>query len=222
MKRNLIHKTALVFNALSIFLALQSCLKEGDKTILVNDPQDIPYITDYLPQDLLELFGEENVFFGDQPPVVDMEFKSIHEYIAVSTSLGGHADIGTISPITHYHKICQQYLQIADYLSFSMAEEENFCKEIFPVYLTGYGNNFTVYYHESPQIYGSPEYAVLFSGILTDNGVKDFRYGFKILKYNDPIDDGTYPVNSIFIFKDSDGLADTCHWYNNSLVNPQN
>ena len=60
-------------------LALPSCLKEGDKTILVNDPQDIPFITDYLPDDLLDMFGEENVHFGDQPPVIDMEFMSLQE-----------------------------------------------------------------------------------------------------------------------------------------------
>ena len=57
-------------------LSLPSCLKEGDKTILINDPQDIPFITDYLPEDLLSLFGEEHVYFGDQPPVVNLEFKS--------------------------------------------------------------------------------------------------------------------------------------------------
>jgi hypothetical protein len=66
-------------------LALPSCLKEGNKTIMVNDPQDIPLITDYLPADLLELFGEENVFFGDQPPAIDMEFKSLYQYEAVVT-----------------------------------------------------------------------------------------------------------------------------------------
>jgi len=221
MKRNWIHRIALVFNALLVCLIMSSCLKEGDKTILVSDPQDIPFITEYLPEDLLNLFGEENVFFGDQPPVVDMEFKSLHQYAATNLQPPFAPQVGQLSPITHYHKITQQHFQIADYLSIT--SEETYCKVISPVYLTGRGNDFTVYYHEAPQTEGHPEHAVLFSGTLTNNGVRNFRYGYKILKYNDSIVPQTvYPTNSIFIFKDYDGMAESCNWYNDSLVNPQN
>ena len=220
MKHSFIHKTALVFSTL-LCLTMLSCLKESDKTILVNDPQIIPFITEYLPEDLLNLFGEENVYFGDQPPVVDMEFKSMHQYAATNLQPPFAPQVGQLSPITHYHKINQQYLQIADYIS--MTSEETYCKVISPVYLTGRGNDFTVYYHETPQTDGHPEHAVLFSGTVTNNGVKNLRYGYKILKYNDSIVPQTvYPANSIFIFKDYDGIAEACHWYNDSLVNPQN
>jgi hypothetical protein len=81
---------------------------------------------------------------------------------------------------------------------------------ISPVYLMGRGNDFTVFYHESPQTEGSPQHAVLFSGTLTSNGVRNLRYGYKILKYNDSIVPPTvYPANSIFIFKDYDRLSPT-------------
>ena len=204
-----------------VALALPSCLKEGDKTILVNDPQDIPFITEYLPEDLLNLFGEEHVYFGDQPPVVDMEFKSMHQYVATNLQPPFAPQAGQLSPITHYHKISQQYLQIADYIS--MSSEETYCKMITPVYLTGRGNDFTVYYKEAPQTEGRPEHDVLLSGTLTNRGVKDLMYGYKIVKYNDSIVPPTvYPVNTIFIFKDHDGMAEACSWYNDSLVDPQN
>ena len=204
-----------------VMLTLPSCLKEGDKTILVNDPQDIPFITDYLPEDLLNMFGEEHVFFGDQPPVVDLEFKSMHQYVATNLQPPFAPQPGQLSPITHYHKINQQYIQIADYIS--MTSEETYCKVISPVYLTGRGNDFTVYYHETPQTDGHPEHVVLLSGTLTANGIRNLMYGYKILKYNDSIVPPTvYPANSIFIFKDYDGLAEECIWYNESLVNPQN
>lgn len=220
MKHSFIHNTALVFSTL-LCLTMSSCLKEGDKTILVNDPQIIPFITEYLPEDLLNLFGEENVYFGDQPPVVDMEFKSMHQYAATNLQPPFAPQVGQLSPITHYHKINQQYLQIADYIS--MTSEETYCKVISPVYMTGRGNDFTVYYHEAPQTDGHPEHAVLFSGTLTNNGVKNLRYGYKILKYNDSIVPLTvYPANSIFVFKDYDGMAEACTWYNDSLVTPQN
>ena len=203
-----------------VALLLPSCLKEGDKTILVNDPQDIPFITEYLPEDLLNLFGEEHVYFGDQPPVVDLEFKSLHEYVATNLQPPFAPQSGQLSPITHYHKISQQYLQMADYIS--MTSEESHCKVVTPVYLTGHGNDFTVYYHEAPQTEGHPEHAVLFSGTLTDQGVRNFRYGYKIMRYNDSIVPPTvYPASSIFIFKDHDGMAESCIWYNDSLSNPQ-
>ena len=206
---------------LLVMLALPSCLKEGNKTIMVNDPQDIPLITDYLPADLLELFGEENVFFGDQPPAIDMEFKSLYQYEAVVTDMFHHPQPGEISPIMHYHKINQQYLQIADYIS--MTSEESTGKVISPVYLTGRGDDFTVYFYEVRQTDGHPEHAVLFSGTLTATGVENFRYGYKIMKYNDPIVPQTvYPVNSIFIFKDHDGMAEASNWYDESLINSQN
>ncbi len=210
----------LVWMAL-VVLALSSCMKEGNKTILVNDPQDIPFITDYLPEDLLSMFGEENVYFGDQPPVVDLEFKSMHQYVATNLQPPYAPQPGQLSPITHYHKIDQQYLQIADYIS--MTSEESYCKIASPVYLTGCGNGFTVYYHEAPQTDGHPEHAVLFSGNLTSSGVRNLMYGYKILKYNDSIVPPTvYPANSIFIFKDYDGLAERCTWFNDSLITPQN
>ena len=221
MKSEFLHKTTLAFSTLLICLTISACLKESDKTILVNDPQDIPFITKYLPEDLLNMFGEENVYFGDQPPVVDMEFKSMHQYAATNLQPPFAPQVGQLTPVTHYHKINQQYLQIADYIS--MTSEETYCKIVSPVYLTGRGNDFTVYYHEAPQTDGHPEHAVLFSGTMTNNGVRNLRYGYKILKYNDSIVPLTvYPANSIFIFKDYDGLAEICNWYNDSLINSKN
>ena len=221
MKTEFLHKTTLAFSTLLICLTISACLKESDKTILVNDPQDIPFITKYLPEDLLNMFGEENVYFGDQPPVVDMEFKSMHQYAATNLQPPFAPQVGQLTPVTHYHKINQQYLQIADYIS--MTSEETYCKIVSPVYLTGRGNDFTVYYHEAPQTDGHPEHAVLFSGTMTNNGVRNLRYGYKILKYNDSIVPLTvYPANSIFIFKDYDGLAEICNWYNDSLINSKN
>ena len=204
---------------MAIMMSLTSCLKEGDTTVLVNDPQEVPFITDYLPEDLLELFGEEHVHFGDQPPVVDLEFKSQHEFVATSLQPPFAPQIGGLSPITYYHKIRQQYLQIADYIS--MNSEETHCRLISPVYLTGNDNDFTVYYYETPQTEGSPEHAVLMSGTLTPSGIKNFRYGYKIMRYNDSVVSPlAYPVNSIFIFKDWDGMAEAYSWFDDSLFNP--
>lgn len=205
--------------AMVVMLSLTSCLKEGDTTVLFNNPQEIPFITHYLPADLLAMFGEENVHFGDQPPVVEMEFKSQHAYMATNVQPPYAPQVGGLSPITYYHKLSRQYLQKADYIS--MNSEEAGCKLISPVYLTGHGNDFTAYFYESPQTEGSPEHAVLMSGTLTNGGIKNFIYGYKILKYNDSIVPSmAYPVNSIFILKDWDGMAEVCMWFNDTLFNP--
>ncbi len=218
MKRKLLKRLVLT---MVVALSLPSCLKEGDTTVLVNDPQEIPFITDYLPEDLLQLFGEENVHFGDQPPVVDMEFMSQHEYVATNLEPPYAPQVGGLSPISYYHKLRGQYLQMADYIG--MNTEESRCRLVSPVYLTGRGNDFTVYYYESPQTEGLPEHAVVMSGTLTSSGIKDFIYGYKIMKYNDSIvPPVAYPVNSIFILKDWDGLAEVCPWFNDTLFHPQN
>lgn len=212
----------LVVMSLLALLAFSSCVKESDhSSILFNDPQDIPFITDYLPDDLLEMFGEDHVFFGDQPPVVDMEFVSNHEYVATSLQPPYAPPVGTVTPIRHFHKIVQQYLQIADY--YSMSSEETRCHLMSPVYMTGHDKVFTAYYFEEPDTDGRPVHACMFSGKLTNAGIQDFRYGYKIVRYNDSIVPPTvYPVNSIFVFKDHDGMADKETWFNDSLVESQN
>jgi hypothetical protein len=220
MKHGFWKRMSFVALTMAVALGLSSCLKEESEwSILFNNPQDIPLITDYLPMDLLQLFGEENIHFGDRPFNLDMEFVSKHKYVAVSTSAESHPAVGTTSPIMHYHKISQKYLQIADY--YSMTQEETYCKMISPVYLTGSDTTFTVYYFEQPVTAGNPVHAVLFSGRKSSEGVRDFRYGYKIVRYNDSIVPPTvYPENSIFIFADSDGLAERCSWFNDSLIDP--
>lgn len=213
-------KRGLIAVVLLVMMTFTSCLKEGDhSSILLNDPQEVPLITEYLPSDLLEMFGEGNVNFGDQPPVIDMEFVSNHEYVATSLQPPFAPPVGTITPIKHYHKISQQYMQIADY--YSMSSEETLCHYLSPIYLTGYGNRFTAYYFEEPDTDAKPVHAVLFSGQVTSAGIRDFMYGYKIVRYNDSIVPPTvYPVNSIFIFKDHDGLAEKETWFNESLLEP--
>ena len=214
-----LRRSLIAFMVLALTV-LSSCLKEGDNSsIMLNDPQEIPLITDYLPQDLLEMFGEDNVYFGDQPPVIDMEFVSNHEYVATSLEPPFAPPVGNLTPIKRYHKINQHYLQIADY--YSMSSEETSCHLLSPIYLTGYGNYFTAYYFEEPDTDGNPVHASLFSGRLTSTGIRDFRYGYKIVRYNDSIVPPTvYPVNSIFIFKDHDGLAEKETWFDESLLEP--
>lgn len=202
----------LLLCVLSIVL-LPSCLKEGNDTILVHDPQKIPFITDdRWPAELLELFGEEHVHFGDLPPTLDCEFKSQHKYVATNLPYGQSPAIGSYTPIIHYHKFCNQYLQICEY--YSMNSGENVLHKIDNAYITGHDNKFTVYYLETLSTGGTPTLAVILSGELTTNGIANYRYGYAIINYaDDEIPHNVYPLNSIFIFEDPNNPSAYAQWY---------
>ena len=148
-------KKKLVLPVLAILLlSFASCLKDGDETIKLNDNQDIPFITEFLPFDLLSLYGEENVFFGDVPPKVELQFKSNHEYVATNLQPPYCPPIGGVTPVTHFHFLTNQNMQMADY--YSMSSEEEHCHLITPVYLTGHVTTendslFTAYYMENAE-----------------------------------------------------------------------
>lgn len=204
-----------------VLLPLSSCLKQGDTTVFIYDPQEVPLITSYLPEELLLMYGEENVHFGYQPPLVDLEFKSQHEFVATNLDSPYGPQPGELSPITYYHKLSHPYFQVADY--FGMNTEETQCHRVSPVYLMGSGNDFTVFYYEVLSTAGAPEHAVLMSGTLTDRGIKDFMYGYMIMDYKDSAVPATaYPVNSVFIFKDWDRMAEKCSWFEDSLFVSKN
>lgn len=198
--------------AILLLLFLSSCLKEADETILVNDPQRIPFITDdRWPSELLELFGEENVNFGDTPPRLECEFKSNHQYVATNLPDGESPSIGSITPVIHYHKFCNPYLQICKY--HSMNSGENTEHIIDTVYIIGYEKKFTAYYLETWTTIGRPTLAVVMSGELADEGIVNYGYGYQIVSYaDDHIPATVYPINSVFIFQDPDHLSEYSPW----------
>ena len=190
-----------------------SCLKDDKETILVHDPQIIPFITDTLwPADLLELFGEENVNFGDLPPQLDCEFRSNHQYVATNLDPYESPSIGSITPIIHFHKFRNQYLQICEYCSKNSAESKPHIVD--SAYITGHDNKFTVYYREQWSTGGTPTLAVIMSGELSEAGIINYRYGYKIVAYADSIvPSNVYPLNTIFIFQDPDHLSEYDNWF---------
>lgn len=205
-------KHFLLIAIVLFFLPMLSCMKEADETILIHDPQKIPFITSSVwSAELLELFGEENVHFGDLPPHLDFEFKSNHQYVATNLPYGESPPIGSITPVIHYHKLCDQYLQICKY--YSMTSAENVQHRIDTAYITGHDNKFTVYYQESWSTPGTPTLAVIMSGEIADEGIVNYRYGYQIISYADEeIPANVYPKNSVFVFQDLDHLSEYVHW----------
>lgn len=196
-----------------MFLTLsQSCLKEADETILVHDPQKIPFITDgRWPRELLRLFGEENVNFGDLPPRLECEFKSNHQYVATNLPVGLSPAIGSTTPVIHYHRFSNQYLQICEYHSMNSAE--NVRHVVDTAYITGHDNKFTAYFLEIWSTPGTPTLAVIISGEVAVEGVVNYRYGYQIVDYADEaVPANVYPLNSVFVFQDPDHLSEYTPW----------
>ncbi|MCR4848585.1 MAG: hypothetical protein K5920_07050 [Bacteroidales bacterium] len=191
---------------------LPSCLKEANETILVHDPQVIPFITDERwPEELLELFGEDHVHFGDTPPRLDCGFVSNHQYDTTNLPPGLSPEIGSVTPVLHYHRFRNPYLQICEYRTMNSAE--GVTHVIDTAFVTGHDNLFTVYCLEKWSTDGGPTLAVVMSGELTGKGVADFRYGYQIVGYADEnVPPNVYPVNSVFVFVDPDSLSNYCNW----------
>ncbi len=204
-------KTVLFF-ALTVLLA--SCMESGDDTILVNDPQNIISITEYMPKDLRDYFGEENVNFGDHPPKIDYSFSSKHKYVSTNLTTPNAPQPGQISPVIRYHKFHNQYLAIADYVARTSEQmPSNHYDSVSPVYIIGHDSLFTAYYQEESHAAGRPTWAVIISGKITDSGISNYRYGYQIMRYAEsPVPENVYPVNSIFVFEDENGLAEYNNW----------
>lgn len=193
---------------------LASCVGDSDETILVNDPQQVRLLNEW-PEDLLELYGEENVFFGDIPPVVNCGFRTNHKYVEVKVDGMSGPSVGTLTPITRYFKFEDQYLAIAKLHCFHM-NGTDVHRTIYPVYLTGRREEggFTAYFRDTVQTPGTPVHMVVMSGRMTGDGIEDYRYGYKIVEYLEPdVQENVYPVNTVFVFEDADGFVDYDNWH---------
>ena len=191
---------------------LPSCLKEADETILVNDPQKIPFITEgRWSRELLGLFGEENVCFGDTPPHLECGFVSSHQYVATNLPPGLSPEIGSVTPVAHYHKFRGQYIQICEYQG--MVSGEDIPRIVDTAYVMGHDSCFTAYWVETRSTVGIPTLAVVMSGELAEKGIVNYRYGYQIIGYaDDDIPANVYPVNSIFVFRNTDSISEYNQW----------
>jgi hypothetical protein len=191
-----------------------SCVKNADETILVNDPQQIMLLNEW-PEDLLVLYGEENICFGDVPPIVNCGFRANHKYAEVQIDGMSGPPVGTLTPITRYYRFEEQYIAIAKLHCYQTNGIDEH-RVIYPVFLTGHEDDgtFTAYFTDTVQTPGMPVHKVVMSGRLTPRGIENYRYGYKIVEYLDSeVPSNAYPLNSVFVFEDADGVADYDNWH---------
>lgn len=116
MKKHL-YKTLILFCGLAL---LNSCMKddpEKNKTIYYGY-QEIPNINEFMPQTLLQNFGD-NIHFGDEPPKIEGIFVADNISITDVWKAPGSPWINTPTsiPATQYFEIYDQHKGIAK-LSF--------------------------------------------------------------------------------------------------------
>lgn len=201
-------------------LILQSC---GSGLVDVNfsDKQDYMFF-DSIPSALLEAFGESNVNFGDDPPIIEgtykaeMNYSEYRKYVAlIQNPLTGEIienevefDIPLFEPTRYYHKFYGQNSHLCSYtVKFNDVDNNITQCDISPINIIGNGDNFTAYYYEDrPEEAGEPRYAVMISGTIMekiihveqDGQMKDttVRY-IENYRYGDYICDLKHPEDII-------------------------
>ena len=225
-----------------VFWSLACCFYScAPLEIDFSDPQDITSIEDvftYLNNennDLVDLFGEENIHFGPIPPswhhindsisfeVDGMDIISSIRYIF---SPNGDPFPSATPPPTYDASVNRHLFFDQDQCLFDhkMSVRDTWgnyhIMDLEKVFIIGHDSLFTTYYKGKIEGNGNPTVIMLISGTLvfeTDaqdsiifKGVRDYIYGKKILDYE------TQPTNAYapgtIEIKKHPGLSPSCEW----------
>lgn len=213
-----------------------------------NDPQDVEEISDafltYDPNgnptdndDLIELFGEDNIHFGPVPPtwgdsicfqVDGLYYENCIRYVFDTYNnnepMLAHTDPPVFDPSTNIHLFYDPNQCLFKHKIITRdTYGNNYEMDLEKAYIIGHDSLFTTYYKGKVKGNGNPTVAILISGTLvfdtitTGNaqtvefkGVRDYLFGKKILAYEyQPTN--AYAQGTIEI-KKHPGLSPRCEW----------
>lgn len=207
-------KAAFFSILLASLVMLYSCSDDGID-IEINNPQHIEFLN-ILPEELLEAFGEENIYFGHTPPVFDslifyvdsLEYEVCRHFIYDQVT---HEPILSHYPLvydpTYYYHYFYNHIDNTtsdSLLYYGPGQHDKVMMVYEGMSIIGSGDKFTVYFEERPNRPYRPINGILISGTLvhttdtvyseTDTtitkrflGVKDYRMGKMIIDYEDPV-----------------------------------
>lgn len=103
--------------AISGLILLSSCLKDDPKEneVVYYAYQHIPNINEFMPQRLLQAFGDQNLYYGDEPPKIEGNFKAddLELYLkSITDSSHYMIELGPLA-YTAYFEISEQHKGIA-------------------------------------------------------------------------------------------------------------
>ena len=164
--------------------------------------QEIP--TEYLSK----LSGYMPIYSGNTPPIIEGTYK-LSPWAVVFDEAGyepGHTFSDKIIRFSNQNTQ-QNTLAYDQKQGSAVGHSDN-------VVILGQGNNFTVFFiqqESDPEFNFTGKSAAIYSGTMSDTGIKNLYYGFLYLEKNDP-QNKKIGVGKIRVIKDSDGLSETTTW----------
>lgn len=199
-------------------LSFSSCTKNDESTIVLIG-------TEYYIDDILSVIPDslQTKFYAD--------FGSIHEGPVPPKIEGSYVVDPKQRVASNVAEWPLQSVEPNVYLRFSRQHngivemDLNEATETITdtVFVCGNSDKFTVYFIENKSFgidVGNTTYhvtmqrGVLMKGVVTDNGIKDFRMATIVMKTEDDSNGliGQYPNGTYFIYKDGNGIAECLDW----------
>jgi hypothetical protein len=157
------------------------------------------------------------IYDGSTPPNVEGEF--LLSPMALTYDSGNVWEVGHIF-IDTYIKFHNQDM-VNNTLDY-MEKEGNSESTGTGCFISGEGNNFSVFFNTEGYSRRSSTYvvytktALVISGTMTDKGIKDLYYAFIMVDKSDDPDGYIMKVGDFRSFKDSDGMSEYNWWTSGS------
>lgn len=203
----------------AIAISCSSCLYDNGETIVlpvddINPDHEI-VSSEAIPSEIKSQFTNYmTIHEGSNPPIITGCYVLDPLTTVYCSDIGGY-DVGDVIADMYIYFGEQNKWQIDEYRQ-KQAGNIGTAKDVV---IVGSGKDFTAYYmveehsdHDYDDINETyTKQSVLFSGTLTQDGIKDAQYAFIMLEAIDPLNK-IMEENEFRIFKDGDGLASTCTW----------
>ena len=173
-------KISSYFLIVIAFIVMQSCNPE-QLNVIFPGPQDYDPITS-IPAYLLNVIGEENIHFGDNPPKLDSTYQSCNSFYVFRKDVAlmqlidsvyinePQEDTDTTIDATHYYfkfSNHQSHCCSIETMQVNKQTGDTTRCSSDSVYVIGIKPDFTAYYYEyHPEESGKPTYANVITGTI--------------------------------------------------------
>lgn len=183
---------------------VSACDKWEGIPLVFQDPQEILYLEEVLPSELIYAFGEEHIHFGPNPPDLDsitfkVEGMTYDTCIRYIYGPNGESMIAPTAPPTYdgtryyYHFWNHTEMLSSHKLKTIDPSGNTFIRTNDSTYIIGHDSVFTAYYTETilePHSGNPTNYIILSGTVVRDKktnaflGIKNYRIGKMIKGYH--------------------------------------
>lgn len=200
--------------AVNVLLSMVQCKKEstaGDSIILIGTENYVKKLSEIIPEEWQDDFSTH---YGEMPqgyipPNIEGEYAISPKQFVYSNFVDLSDDLDM------YLKVTDQHNRVA---TVEFYEGETLHTDT--AYIMGSGQSFSLYFVEKRTLdfYGNlstVDRVVIITGEKVPEGIRKLRFGIMILDTREASNPfvGTFTPGWFFIYKDQDGLAENCHWF---------